>query len=97
MPVRGWGILRCMHLLGNLGGGVQFFWIALFFAVLLAPLLLLINFAVRDARRRGKSALLVSIACVFFFPWGWIAWLLFRPDPTYRGKTSFELQDYRAQ
>jgi len=35
----------------------------------------------RDARRRGKSPLLVSIAVVVFFPWGLIAWLLFRPEP----------------
>ena len=35
--------------------------------------------AVRDAARRNKSGLLVLIAVVFFFPFGLIAWLLFRP------------------
>jgi hypothetical protein len=38
-----------------------------------------IGWAVRDARRRGKSPLLVLIAVVCFFPFGLIAWLLFRP------------------
>jgi hypothetical protein len=35
--------------------------------------------AVRDATRRNKSAVLVLIAVVFFFPFGLVAWLLFRP------------------
>jgi len=34
-----------------------------------------------DARRRGKSPLLVCIIVIFFFPIGAIAWLLFRPSP----------------
>lgn len=38
-----------------------------------------IAWAVRDARRRGKSPLLVLIAVLCFFPFGLIAWLLFRP------------------
>lgn len=33
-----------------------------------------------DARQRGKSPIFVFLACVMFFPWGWIAWLIFRPD-----------------
>jgi len=35
--------------------------------------------AINDAQRRRKSAVLVCIAVVFFFPFRWIAWLLFRP------------------
>ena len=35
--------------------------------------------AVRDAKRRHKSAFFVVVAAVFFFPFGLIAWLLFRP------------------
>ena len=35
--------------------------------------------AARDATRRNKSVPLVLIAVVFFFPFGLIAWLLFRP------------------
>jgi cytochrome bd-type quinol oxidase subunit 2 len=38
-----------------------------------------IVWAASDARRRGKSALFVCIAVTFFFPFGLIAWLLFRP------------------
>jgi hypothetical protein len=32
-----------------------------------------------DARRRGKSAFLVAVAVFVFFPFGLVAWLLFRP------------------
>jgi drug/metabolite transporter (DMT)-like permease len=35
--------------------------------------------ALSDARRRDKSAVLVVIAVVLFFPFGLVAWLLFRP------------------
>jgi len=35
--------------------------------------------AFRDAKRRHKSAFFVLVAVVFFFPFGLIAWLLFRP------------------
>jgi F0F1-type ATP synthase assembly protein I len=38
-----------------------------------------IVWAVRDARRRGKSVLPALIAVLCFFPFGLIAWLLFRP------------------
>jgi hypothetical protein len=53
--------------------------------------------AANDARRRGKSPVLVWIACVLFFPWGLVAWVLFRPDPIDKGKSGFELEDYRLQ
>lgn len=42
-------------------------------------LVLFINWAVRDAKRRRKHPLFVVIAVVFFFPLGWLAWILFRP------------------
>jgi hypothetical protein len=45
----------------------------------IAFLLWLGRWAVRDARRRKKPALLVLIAVLLFFPWGWMAWVLFRP------------------
>jgi hypothetical protein len=38
-----------------------------------------VRWAIEDAARRGKSAVLVLIAVVFFFPLGLVAWLLFRP------------------
>ncbi|MGP8252096.1 MAG: hypothetical protein ACLQHF_08685 [Terracidiphilus sp.] len=56
-----------------------------------------IKLAAQDAERRGKSPVLVSIACVLFFPWGLVAWILFRPDPIDKGKDGFELENYRVQ
>jgi hypothetical protein len=76
---------------------------AAFFAILFAVALLiglvaLIQFCVKDARRRGKSPFLVSLAAVLFFPWGLIAWLIFRPGPQDPGeKRGFRLEDHRVQ
>ena len=52
-----------------------------------------------DARRRGKSPLLVTLAIIFFFPFGLIAWLLFRPEPLDGAGSgrSFRLEDHRVQ
>jgi hypothetical protein len=50
---------------------------------------------VNDARRRGKSPVLVCVAAIFFFPWGLIAWLVFRPNPL--DGRRFRLENYRAQ
>jgi hypothetical protein len=55
------------------------------FAIALAvfavwTLLRLSSCAIDDGRRRGEPALLVWIAVLAFFPWGLIAWLLFRPE-----------------
>jgi hypothetical protein len=47
--------------------------------VLLTAVTLYVMWAAGDAHRRGKSAILVCLAVVFFFPFGLIAWLLFRP------------------
>lgn len=55
-----------------------------------------IRAAMRDARRRGKSPVLVAVACVFFFPWGLVAWLIFRPDPI-ASRNRFDLQHFRVQ
>jgi hypothetical protein len=51
----------------------------LLFLMALVTLLAYMSWAVRDARRRGKSPILVLNAVLFFFPFGLIAWLLFRP------------------
>lgn len=55
--------------------------VQVFVLVLLAVLLIgmVLSWAANDARRRGKSPVLVLIAVVFFFPFGLIAWLVFRP------------------
>jgi hypothetical protein len=68
-----------------------------------AAFFVLLAFTIRvcidDARRRGKSPALVCIACILFFPWGTLAWLVFRPDPK-DGPASpsrFQLEDHRLQ
>jgi hypothetical protein len=61
--------------------------------------LFLVPWSVADAKLRGKSPLLVSLAVVLFFPWGLLAWLVFRPDPIdpTNTKRPFRLDDYRVQ
>lgn len=61
--------------------------------------LFLVPWSVADAKLRGKSPLLVSLAVVLFFPWGLLAWLVFRPDPVDRTnpKRPFRIDDYRVQ
>ena len=48
-------------------------------AFLLFATVILILWAIKDARIRRKSPMFVAIAVVIFFPFGLIAWLLFRP------------------
>jgi hypothetical protein len=50
-------------------------------AAVFALLVLAVRLCAQDAKRRGKSPALVVIACIFFFPLGLFAWLLFRPAP----------------
>jgi hypothetical protein len=59
----------------------------------------ILGLCISDARSRGKSPLLVSIACILFFPWGTIAWLIFRPDPKDDpgSRSPFHLEDHRLQ
>jgi len=67
--------------------------------LVLTVLWITIKACVEDARRRGKSPLFVSIAVILFFPWGTVAWLLFRPEPLnpIGGQRQFRLDDYRVQ
>ena len=56
--------------------------------------------AERDALLRGKSPLFVKCALFLFFPWGLIAWLIFRPDPVDGNPLSsraFDLNEFRQQ
>ena len=75
--------------------------LTILFGVLAAILLtvLLVRWSVADAKLRGKSPLLVALAVVFFFPWGLLAWLIFRPEPldSNNSKRSLRLEDYRIQ
>ena len=63
----------------------------------LALLVFTIRICISDARRRGKSPILVCIACILFFPWGTLAWLVFRPDPKDNRRSNFRLEDHRLQ
>ena len=71
---------------------------ATFLAIILA-FVLLAQWSLTDAKRRGKPPVLVLLAVIFFFPWGLIAWLLFRPEPIDPGSLNqpFRLEDYRVQ
>jgi hypothetical protein len=42
---------------------------------------------------------LVCVAVILFFPWGLIAWLVFRPDPLdgAGGERRFRLENHRLQ
>lgn len=77
-----------------LSGIVWFFVLSPFVLVLF-----LVPWSVADAKLRDKSPILVSLAVVFFFPWGLLAWLVFRPDPIdpTGPKRPFRLDDYRVQ
>lgn len=61
--------------------------------------LFLVPWSVADAKLRGKSPLLVSLAVVLFFPWGLLAWLVFRPETINPASAArhFRLEDYRVQ
>ena len=50
-----------------------------------------------DARRRGKSPLLVTLLVFVSFPLGLLLWLLFRPEPLNGGGGGFRLRDHRVQ
>jgi hypothetical protein len=51
-----------------------------------------------DARRRGKSPLLVVLLVLLFFPMGLIIWILFRPEPTVGSSgRRFRLNEHRVQ
>ena len=59
--------------------GIMSFWPTMEIALFLAAAVILMLWSIKDAMSRRKSPLLVVIAVVFFFPFGLIAWLLFRP------------------
>jgi len=71
----------------------------LFLVLLVTLLFLTVRACVADARRRGKSPLLVTLAVFFCFPLGLILWLLFRPEPVDGGghDRQFRLGDHRVQ
>lgn len=64
--------------------------------IILTPIVVIAGWSINDARLRGKSPFVVCCAVLFFFPWGWIAWLLFRPSPVFQQQAacgSYEMGD----
>jgi hypothetical protein len=58
--------------------------VILFLAFVLVVIAMMIRVIAKDARRRGKSPVLVVLLCLLSFPLGLIAWLVFRPQPAER-------------
>jgi hypothetical protein len=66
-------------------------------AAYLGLLLVTLRVCATDARRRGKSPLLVTLVIFISFPLGLILWLLFRPEPPDGTGSRFRLEDQRVQ
>jgi hypothetical protein len=76
-----------------MGGAIMWGLICALFAAWLFSMV----WAFSDARRRGKSGVLVAILVGFLaWPLGWIAWLVFRPVDD-GSRRRFNLQDFRQQ
>jgi uncharacterized RDD family membrane protein YckC len=69
----------------------------IFLAALLGIMWWTVQVCAADARRRGKSPLLVTILIFVAFPLGLLLWLVFRPEPLDGGDKGFRLEDYRVQ
>ncbi len=69
----------------------------IFLAAYIAMLLWTLWVCAADARRRGKSPLLVTLLILISFPLGLILWLLFRPEPPQGTGRGFRLEDHRVQ
>lgn len=66
---------------GSYFAGIFTIILGLGFLVLLISAL---RWCINDAQARNKSAFAVCCAVFLFFPWGWFAWLIFRPDIDHR-------------
>jgi hypothetical protein len=62
----------------------------------LAFLTLLMLWTANDAIERGKSPVLVCLLVFFSFPFGLVAWLVFRPETKTPTRRRFNLEDYRS-
>jgi hypothetical protein len=69
----------------------------MFLAFVLVLIAMTIRVIANDARRRGKSPVLVVLLCLLSFPLGVVVWLIFRPAPLPRNRQPFRLDDRRVQ
>ena len=76
---------------------VSFLGVGMMFIVFVVLLGWTLSVCARDARRRGKSPLLVTLLIFLSFPLGLIVWLLFRPEPLNPPDRSFHLKDHQVQ
>lgn len=80
-----------------MGDVLRFLGASFIICLLLAVAAFVIRACVVDARRRGKSPILVLLAVCLCFPLGLILWLLLRPKPIQRQRRQLHLDDYRVQ
>jgi hypothetical protein len=69
----------------------------LLLAFVLVVIAMTIGAIADDARRRGKSPVLVVLLCLLLFPLGIILWLIFRPAPLPPNQQRFRLEDRQVQ
>lgn len=69
----------------------------LFAFIFIVLLHLISKWCINDATQRGKSPTWLFLAVIFFFPWGLIAWLIFRPNILEPHERPFNLSEHRKQ
>jgi len=75
---------------------MEYFGLFLALGIPLAFLTLLMLWTANDAIERGKSPVLVCLLVLLSFPFGVVAWLVFRPETTAPRRRRFNLEDYRS-
>ena len=74
-----------------------YLWLLIPLGGFLALLVWTLRVCAADARRRGKSPLLVMLLVLCSFPLGLLLWLLFRTEPVNGDGKKFRLDHYRVQ
>jgi len=54
------------------------------------------RWAMNDAHQRNRNPFFVWFAVVICFPFGWLAWLIFRPEKSVKRKNSYVMSDSGA-
>jgi hypothetical protein len=91
----------CIEVYLSVEAIMNYLWSYLQVVISLVVFLVILGWIIRvcaqDARRRGKSPVLVTLLVVISFPLGLLVWLLFRPEPLDGGGKSFRLEDHLVQ